>query len=229
MKKIFRRLACCSFLSIASIGCFDAEARVTKEVAEAVLPYLMEAAGIEGDQHSGTTRRANKAEYENNKIQAILNMIYTDDGQQQMVNRVKTGKFPQKFRDAGFASAGTYADDPYRKVSLASLFPCSAGTFTSFANHQSRLGLHILLNEQRKSEHIASFLRQRTITEHIIGNINFQSFEKANTRFHGKRKSKDPLGRLTMDTLLAKVIFVLDIVDDKNILELLRKSNCLRF
>ena len=50
MKKIFRKLACCSFLSIASIGCFDAEARVTKEVAEAVLPYLMEAAGLDGDE-----------------------------------------------------------------------------------------------------------------------------------------------------------------------------------
>lgn len=122
MKKIFRKLACCSFLSIASIGCFDAEARVTKEVAEAVLPFLMEAAGIPGDPDEEGVVSAKEAKYKNVKIKAILDMIYTDDGQQQMVNWVQDGTFPPKLDGAGFKSAETYKDKAYRDASLASLF-----------------------------------------------------------------------------------------------------------
>ena len=113
MKKIFRKLACCSFLSIASIGCFDAEARVTKEVAEAVLPYLMEAAGLDGDEDVEGAVSAKEKKYKKEKIQAILDMIYTDEGQQQMVNWVRSGKFPTKLTEAGFESVGTYTRYPF--------------------------------------------------------------------------------------------------------------------
>jgi len=200
MKKIFRKLACCSFLSIASIGCFDAEARVTKEVAEAVLPYLMEAAGIEGDQHSDSTRMANKAEYENNKIQAILDMIYTDEGQQQMVNWVQDGTFPTKLDGAGFKSAETYKDKAYRDASLASLFPCSTGTFTSFANHKSRLGYHILSCDiATKVEYIKRLLTAKSKNE--IDNI-FSAIKGT------------PVN--SIDAKIAIVVFILDIFDESS-------------
>ena len=201
MKKIFRKLACCSFLSIASIGCFDAEARVTKEVAEAVLPYLMEAAGIEGDQHSDSTRMANKAEYENNKIQAILDMIYTDEGQQQMVKWVQTGEFPQKLDGAGFKSAETYKDKAYRDASLASLFPCSTGTFTSFANHESRMGKHVLSSTAKTVDMLATLLspkiyyKKMSTFDEALYNISLQQQEHR------------------IDVMLSKIIFVLDICD----------------
>lgn len=141
MKKIFRRLACCSFLSIASIGCFDAEARVTKEVAEAVLPYLMEAAGIEED--IGPRNQDGKPYYLHNKIQAILDMIYTDEGQQQMVNWVRSGDFPHILSNVGFNSVNTYRIE---QDNLQLLFPCGPGTFSSYATHISRLGYHTLKN-----------------------------------------------------------------------------------
>lgn len=219
IKKLFYSV----FVAFISIGVnSDIEARVTKEVAEATLPYLMEAAGIPGDPDEAGAVSAKEMKYKNVKIKAILDMIYTDEGQQQMVNWVKNGEFPNILKgtvDAPiFRSENTYADEAYRKVSLASLFPCQTGTFTSFANHPSRLGLHILSNDLHKPEYITSFLQQREITERGIGNINFQNFEEANTSFHGKRKKGPPSGPLTIDALLAKVIFVLDIVDDKNIL-----------
>ncbi|MCR5225325.1 MAG: hypothetical protein K6C34_04545 [Alphaproteobacteria bacterium] len=86
----------------------DIEARVTKEVAEATLPYLMEAAGIPGDVPSSTTKRANLSEYEDTKIQAILNMIYTDEGQQQMVNWARNGEFPPILARMGFVTENLY-------------------------------------------------------------------------------------------------------------------------
>ena len=124
IKKLFYSV----FVAFISIGVnSDIEARVTKEVAEVTLPYLMEAAGIPATHRTAAHQAA------------IIRMIYTDEGQREMVNWVKNGTFPQKLNDAGFISVGTYADEVYRKVSLASLFPCQTGTFTSFANHSSRL------------------------------------------------------------------------------------------
>lgn len=127
-------------------------------------------------------------------------MIYTDDGQQQMVKWVKTGEFPQKLKDAGFESVGTYTDQAYRAVSLASLFPCSTGTFTSFANHKSRLGSHILSNprateDEKPLKNILGFFDPVNSAETIISNINQVNY------------------RLPTEVLLIKVIFILDICD----------------
>ena len=162
---------------VASIGIIsDTEARVTREVAEATLPYLMEAAGIPGEQRTSKHQAA------------IISMIYTDEGQQQMVNWVKEGKFSQKLEKAGFKSAEIYKNKAYRYASLASLFPCGTGTFTSFANHKSRLGSHILSDDIKKAEYISKFIQQRNIANYVIGNINFSNFEEANKSFHGKKK-----------------------------------------
>jgi len=155
----------------------------------------MEAAGIEGDQHSDSTRMANKAEYENNKIQAILDMIYTDEGQQQMVNWVKIGEFPTKLTEAGFESVGTYTDQTYRAVSLASLFPCSTGTFTSFANHTSRFGYTVLT----KYESVKDQLSQWIIDGH---------------KPSGKKNDIVEVGNDALDCKIARIIFILDIFDD---------------
>ena len=86
MKKAIRRLVCCTFLSIASIGCFDADARVTKEVAETVLPYLLEIAGL--PQQRQTTAH----------ISAIVRVLYTDAGQREIINWVEKGVFPSTLK-----------------------------------------------------------------------------------------------------------------------------------
>lgn len=90
MRKRIKKFHCSLFVAFMSISIsFDTEARVRREVAEATLPYLMEAAGIPGDEedteHIGedkTTVKANEGWYKKEKIQAILSMIYTDKGQQ---------------------------------------------------------------------------------------------------------------------------------------------------
>lgn len=109
MKNIIRKLICYSFLGIASVLCFNADARVTKEVAEAALPYLMEFAKIPEDKE-GDVVQANEKKYTKEKIQAILDMIYTDKGQQQMVNWVQKGEFPELLKDGGFFTENLYSD-----------------------------------------------------------------------------------------------------------------------
>lgn len=181
-----------------SIGInFDTEARVTREVAEATLPYLMEAAGIPGDAHSGTTKRANASEYEDNKIQAILSMIYTDEGQQQMVKWVKTGKFPDGLKSK-FKEQNTYCNKYYRDGSLAALFPCQTDTFTSFANHETRLGKHILKKAASAHEQIQS----------LLGIKCHQKFEDILHHIDTEKRIK------SNDILLAKIIFIIDVCDN---------------
>lgn len=245
MKKRIKKLLYSSLAAFISIIVnFDTEARVTREVAEAVLPYLMKAAKIPEDPPQNkspsppsmaTTTSSSISSsssvssssslsvtptipnYSKAKKRAIIDMIYTDEGQQQMVKWVKNGEFPDNFKEK-FISSNTYKDEKYRKATLSSLFPCQTDTFTSFANHQSRLGLHILSNDLKKSEYITQFLQQQNIVDKVIGNISFQSFEEANRSFHSKNRKSDPVINLPIDVLLAKVIFVLDIIDDKNIL-----------
>ena len=199
MKKSFVKFIMSITLTCA-LSANHSEARVTKEVAEAALPYLMEAAGIPDDKHSETTKKANQKEFENAKIQAILHMIYTDAGQAEMVKWVKIGKFPQILEEK-FKSDNTYKNPEYREATLASLFPCNTDTFTSFANHKSRLGEHILTATAVKAtKNIASFLKRfktETTDEAIILNIN-QNYSQ-----------------LPIDILLAKIIFILDICDSR--------------
>ena len=197
MKKYIKKLFYSSVIALvgAEIN-FDTEARVTREVAEATLPYLMEAAGIHGDPDEEGVIRAKETKYKNVKIKAILDMIYTDEGQREMVNWVKTGAFPSKLSDAGFVSVGTYADESYRKVSLASLFPCQTGTFTSFANHESRLGKHLLsIDSAQRLGILKKIFHKNLDVESILPNLNY-------THMHN------------VDCIIAKIVFVLEICDE---------------
>lgn len=201
MKKRTKKLLCFSLIASMSIGCFNTEARVTKEVAEAVLPYLMEAAGIPGDTHSGTTKKANASEYEGSKIQAILSMIYTDEGQQQMVDWAVRNKRPDKLAVfGGVMSDSTNWEQNSSNINQGNeklyqiLFPCKTETFTSFANHTSRFGYVVLT----KYESIESKLLQWIID--------------------GKKPAGEndiiAVGNEVLDCKIARIIFILDIFDD---------------
>lgn len=195
MKKRVKQLLYSSLAAFISIIVnFDTEARVTREVAEAALPYLMEAAGIPSDADEENVVLAKEVKYKKDKIQAILNMIYTDEGQRQMVKWVQDGKFPNILK-AQFNSSNVYESGIYRKVTLASLFPCTTGTFTSFSNNIVRLGKHILTRKlQTELPKIISKVKEGKNPELILQNVNH------------------PL--LPKDILLAKIIFILDILDD---------------
>ena len=241
MKNIFRKLACYSFLSITSIGCFEVEARVTKEVAEAVLPYLMEAVGIDSDKGSATTKKANKAEYENDKIQAILNMIYTDEGQRQMVKWAKEGIFPYTLKQAQFPT-----DDLYLDGRLIKFF-----TSVSMVNSES-LTSQKIQQMIRKSPAISQLLyifRDSTIGAlfpcvtgtfssfaanpsrlgyQILNNASdltlvcaslLQSTKKTNSFLSDIRKVLLPfISTQSLDRQLAGLLFVIDICDNQKAL-----------
>ena len=127
-----------------SIGTnFDTEARVTREVAEATLPYLMKAAGIPEDTRPNPDPSPTVPCYDQAKQEAIISMIYTNDGQQQIVNWVRSGDFPHILSNVGFNSVNTYRIE---QDNLQLLFPWGPGTFSSYATHISRLGYHALNN-----------------------------------------------------------------------------------
>ncbi|MDR0632346.1 MAG: hypothetical protein LBF54_03875 [Holosporaceae bacterium] len=72
----------------------NSEARVTREVAEATIPYLLRAVGIQ----SATVFLQN----------AVRDMLYTDEGQKQMVEWAKKGVFPPLLSGGGFAKTDLY-------------------------------------------------------------------------------------------------------------------------
>lgn len=114
------------------------EARVTREVAEATIPYLLEAVGIpsSGVPDTDTARR-----------DAIVHMLYTDDGQRQMVDWVINGINPPTLNATGpFALVGTYVGPGAvtQRMNIQALFPCGPGTFSSYATNVRRLGYHAL-------------------------------------------------------------------------------------
>ena len=131
MRKHIKKLLCSSLIAIMSIGCFNAESRVTREVAEATLPYLMEAVGIPSAQRTSA------------HVNAIINMIYTDAGQREMVNWARSGDFPHILSSVGFNSVNTHRIEQHN---FQLLFPCGPGTFSSYATHISRLGYHALMD-----------------------------------------------------------------------------------
>ncbi len=209
MKKIFKRLVCCSFLSIASIWSFNAEARVTKEVAEAVLPFLMEAAGIPGDtedKEGKSTEKAKEIHYKKDKIQAILNMIYTDEGQQQMVKWAVNNERPTKLAVFGelFSNEARWLTDSLNKKAtdknslgercFQKLFPCNTGTFTSFANCSLRFGCTVLTKYESVKSELLEWIKNGTKPSEA-----------------GKEVTE--IGN-TVDCKIAKIIFILDIFDD---------------
>lgn len=181
MRKL--KLLACYFTCALAVFSGDTSARVTKEVAEAVLPYLMEAAGIPQTQQTSDHQAA------------VISMIYTDEGQQQMVKWVRTGEFPQKLKKS-FGDFNSYGNRKYRKASLASLFPCLTGTFTSFSNSNVRCGKWILINPKSIQQSLSKLIpniKEGKNLDDIFQNIN------------------RPFGPI--DTLLAKIIFTLDILD----------------
>ena len=183
MKKRIKKLLCFSFIAFMSIGVnFDTEARVTREVAEIVLPDLMEHVGIPTTQQTKQHQRA------------IINMIYTDMGQNQMVQWVEEGIFPENLKGL-FENPNSYGNKKYRKISLASMFPCSTGTFTSFANNDVRLGKHTLTKGS-----------QTVFPKFIPNNKESKTFDGISLNINQYL--------LPIDVLLAKIIFILDILDD---------------
>jgi len=60
-----------------------------------------------------------------------------------MVQWVEEGIFPESLKEL-FENPNSYGNKKYRKISLASMFPCLTGTFTSFTNNDVRLGKHTL-------------------------------------------------------------------------------------
>lgn len=234
MRKHIKKLLCSSFIAIMSVGCFNAESRVTREVAEATLPYLMEAVGIPQAQQTQAQR------------DAIISMIYTDAGQREMVNWAKNGVFPPTLTGAGFVSDNLYFDgwlrtplqqanpntqgidtltqnlmahvpapsmlshaiQAMRDAYIGALFPCGPGTFSSFAAHPSRLGYYTLDNGGVNLGNICSALI----------NVALQ--------VQNNQGAQDIIDRLkqyqNIDNQLASVLFVLDICDTvtqiKNIL-----------
>lgn len=213
-----------------SIGYFDAEARVTKEVAEAVLPYLMKAAGIPEDpslsspsmitsssSSSSSSRATHVPSYSAEKQKAILDMIYTDEGQQQMVKWAVNNERPIKLavfggimvnsvswnRDSSNVIRNPGAERVQQERVFQALFPCQpGGTFTSYAANTARLGYCIHSNTANFHKIIYSLL---------IGNGD---------TITGKNKdgakavvSIFPFGDRSIDAKLAIVIFIIDISD----------------
>jgi hypothetical protein len=114
----------------------NTEARVTKEVAEATILFLLEAVGImQSDDDPINTARRN----------AIVQMLYTDAGQRQMVNWATNGHFPTTLNGVHpnivFAPVNTYQ---HNQDALQMLFPHGPGTFSSYAANIRRLGYHAL-------------------------------------------------------------------------------------
>ncbi|MDR1236602.1 MAG: hypothetical protein LBJ96_06400 [Holosporaceae bacterium] len=187
-----KKTVLCSLLGIFLMT-ETSEARVTQEVAEATVSYLMRAAGIPITQRTVMHR------------EAIIDMLYTDDGQRQMVNWAKDGIFPPRLGAGGlFRSANTYNDQNFRDNGLQLLFPCATtGTFSSFAAHQSRLGFHALSNQLAVVNGLLAALKKPTGNKPKSAK-NFKKIDQIYANICGEN---------SIDTQLAFVLFILDICD----------------
>ncbi|MBR1735235.1 MAG: hypothetical protein IJ730_07345 [Alphaproteobacteria bacterium] len=189
MKKTFLKFITSVTIGVYALSANYSEARVTKEVAEAALPYLMEAAEVPRKQRTKEHR------------DAIISMIYTNVGQAEMVKWVKTGKFPKSLNM--FPNQGTYKKNFYRKITLSTLFPCATDTFTSFANHPHRLGFNLLKKPSDVNSNLQDILgiKYQKDFNNILQRINMTSHS------------------IPIEILIAKIIFILDICDSKEQLE----------
>jgi hypothetical protein len=113
---------------------FNTEARVTREVAEATIPYLLEAVGIPQNQQTPAQRNA------------VRDMIYTNDGQREMVDWARNGVFPPNLAvlpNGQFGHAQLTTNS--QKAKIAKFFPYSpTNTFSSYASSNNRVGWHAL-------------------------------------------------------------------------------------
>lgn len=227
MRKHIKKLLCSSFIAIMSVGCFNAESRVTREVAEATLPYLMEAVGIPQAQQTQAQR------------DAIISMIYTDAGQREMLNWAKNGVFPPTLTGAGFVSDNLYYDgwlieplkdagqdidintiveklnewaqgntssmlsfaiQAIRNAYIGALFPCGPGTFSSYAAHSSRLGYHVLDRNGTDIVNMCGAIIKPYETDKIA--LEAKNIIERFGQYHDR-----------IDSKLANIIFILDICD----------------
>lgn len=195
MKKCIRKLLYSSLAALVSIGInFNAEARVTREVAEATLPYLMEAAGIPQAQQTQAQR------------DAIISMIYTDTGQREIWNWAVNDVQPQTLynqfqmnwpiQSSNIVFSPNAQPSPERIFQL--LFPRGPGTFSSYNHHSSRLGRWCLNSNGNLLVNICTKL----LRPPVIPNATNESKIRSNL-----------LSVAPLDTKLACVLFVLDICD----------------
>lgn len=198
MKKCIKKLLYSSLVAFISIGInFNAETRVTREIAEATLPYLMEAVGIPQAQRTPA------------HINALINMIYTDAGQREMwnwaVNNHNPGTLTAQFQWSNLSSNVIYnpnAMQPHMSERIFQLlFPRGPGTFSSYNHHPSRLGRWCLNNGGANLQTICRNL----LFPPIKSNVNAEGQIRSNL-----------LASMPIDTKLACVLFVLDICDTAN-------------
>ena len=210
MRKHIKKLLYSSLVVFMSIGMhLTVEARVTREVAEATLPYLMKAAGMPEDAHPNPDPNPNVPFYSQNKLNAIISMIYTDAGQQEMVNWARSGDFPNILTVANFVTTNTYQAD---QANLQRLFPClPGGTFTSYATNTDRLGccIHGNINNIHK---ICVALINKT-PDTVTGN-NKDKIKEVINLFPALRDK-------SLDQKLAIIIFILDICDNDDQIKLI--------
>lgn len=183
---------------ILGIFC-NTEARVTREVAEATIPYLLEAVGIP-PHANGAVNTARR--------DAIVHMLYTDAGQREMVNWAVNDQSPAtltaQFQPWPNPSSNViYAPNaqpaPERIFQL--LFPRGPGTFSSYNHHASRLGKWVLSNNGVNLQTICRNL----LFPPIKSNVNAEGQIRSNL-----------LASMPIDTKLACVLFLLDICDTAN-------------
>lgn len=190
MSKI-KKLFYSALVAFIGIGVnFDTEARVTKEVAEATLPYLLEIAGLPQSQQTIA------------QINAIVRVLYTNAGQREIINWVRNGVFPStlKWVFAPLFEPPILPNAQKRKI--GKFFPCQPiNSFSSYASNDSRIGWYVL-NPSFNSPEICKNLIVRSddnLPHKVRDAINIGDGIMQNT-----------------NSKLAAILFVLDICDTAN-------------
>ena len=129
-------------------------------------------------------------------------MIYTDEGQQQMVKWAVENKRPSKLAVFGdlfsnnteWNSKSSNKDQINGEKLFQILFPCKTRTFTSFANHTSRFGYIVLTKYQIIKTKLLNWIKD------------------------GKKPAQNKdiiaVGNEALDCKIARIVFILDIFDD---------------
>jgi hypothetical protein len=132
------------------LGVFcNTEARVTREVAEATIPFLLEAVGIP------LTKRTQ------NHQNAVRDMIYTDTGQQQMVNWAINGVFPPSLVGTALFQNGL----TYSRTNLKQLVTPIVAVIQNPANNVEQLLLQTIQTVQGAPNPVQTAMQQPQITQ----------------------------------------------------------------
>ncbi len=227
MKKIFRKLACCSFLSIASIGCFDVEARLPKYQGELAVKILVEKAltNFESFVNGDYTKKQ--------FINDIIYMVYTNECRQSLANwmharRPDRGNYGRRLK----VLDGVDKDTPlYRLLSNLLLpytntvefnqdfsmlmnlaFPCWTGTLTCYMhnNGQSLAKESLQLGTVCGIDYIVAACKWL-----LFGNKLPKPLPKALD--HDKIKTAQTIRADNVNLVkLIGVLFTLEVIDDWN-------------